>query len=187
MRDKFLLGANKDNEIVFGEFEVTRRNGYPEFSASFDTVRPFNGDNFNLEDYYSDYVDEFDEKTVLNWLKQYDCKPSELGGRLADECTDARDALDCSLYPEEINIDGESWFFESGSCGQHDIRDEMEEIINPEAYELLLKLWDLHHLKQVDDDVIKQVEDLQEALSQVDEEEWIANYIKEHKEDLTEA
>ncbi len=184
MRDMYLLGANSDNEIVFGEFGITHRNGYPEFSASFDTVRPFNGENYDLEDYYDGYVDEFDAQSALDLLKRYDCSPSELAGKLADECNDARDALDCSLYPEEIVIDDESWFFESSSGGQHDTRNEMEEIINPEAYELLHKLWDAYHLKKVDDDVVKQVEDLKEKLSQVDEEEWITDYIMRHKEDF---
>ena len=51
MRNKYLLGANRDNELVFGEFEITYRNGYAEFTASFNTVRPFNGENFDLEEF----------------------------------------------------------------------------------------------------------------------------------------
>lgn len=184
MREKYLLGANCDNEIVFGEFKVTHRNGYPEFAASFFTVRPFNGENYDLENYYDGYVEDMDAQTTVDFLKQYDCSPRELAGKLADECNDVRDALDCSLYPEEFDVDGESWFFESSGCGQHDTRNEMEEIINPEAYELLHKLWDAYHLKKVDNDVIKQVEDLHETLSEVNEEEWITDYIKRHKEDF---
>lgn len=33
MRKKVLLGVDVNNEIVFGEMEITHRNGYPEFSA----------------------------------------------------------------------------------------------------------------------------------------------------------
>lgn len=36
-----------------------------------------------------------------------------------EECIDARDALDCSLYPECYIIDGDSWFFESGFYGRN--------------------------------------------------------------------
>lgn len=56
MRKKVLLGVDKNKEIVFGEYEVTYRNGFPEFAASFDTVRPFNGDDVNLEDYFAEYA-----------------------------------------------------------------------------------------------------------------------------------
>lgn len=38
---KVLLGVDRNQELVFGEFGITYRNGYPEFFASFDTVRPF--------------------------------------------------------------------------------------------------------------------------------------------------
>ena len=184
MRDKYLLGSNVDNEIVFGEFEVTRRNGYPEFTASFCTVRPFNGEDFDMENYYENWCEDMDAQSLVDLLKRYDCCPSDLAGKLADECGDVRDALDCSLYPEEFDMDGESWFFESSSAGQHDTRNEMEEIINLEAYDLLNSLWDKYHLKQVNDDVIKQVEYLRNVLSQVNEEEWITDYIKKHKEDF---
>ena len=30
---KYLLGATTDKELVFGEFKVTTRNGYPEFTV----------------------------------------------------------------------------------------------------------------------------------------------------------
>ena len=163
MRHKFLLGATVNNELVFGEFEIREWNGYPEFSASFSTVIPFNAEY------------------LYDLCERFDCRPSELPKNLADECYDVRDALDCSLYPEEVIVDGESWFFESSSCGQHDTRkDGMEEYTNEEAYNLLHTLWDNYHLKKVDEEVIEQIESLVDMLSIVDEEEWIVNYIKEH-------
>lgn len=184
MRKQYLLGATSDNELVFGEFEITHRNGYAEFSASFNTVKPFNGENFDLEEYFEDYIEGLGEEYLYDLCKRFNCKLSELVENLADECGDVRDALDCSLYPECYIVDENSWYFESGSCGQHDTRDEMEEIINPEAYELLHKLWDTYHLKKVDDDVISQVENLEEILSEVNEEEWIIEYIQRHMEDF---
>ena len=181
MREKFLLGANVNNELVFGEFEITNRNGYTEFTASFDTVIPFNAEDYDLEEYYEGWVDGLDKEYLYDLCVQYDCRPSKLAEELANECYDVRDALDCSLYPEKISVDGESWCFESSSCGQHDTRkDGMEVYTNEEAYNLLHTLWDNYHLKRVDDEVVEQVEKLVDMLSGVDEEEWIINYIKEY-------
>ena len=41
---KILLGTTKDNNVVFGNYEIRTWNGYPEFSASFDSVTPFTPD-----------------------------------------------------------------------------------------------------------------------------------------------
>lgn len=184
MRNKYLLGATIYNELVFGEFEITYRNGHAEFTASFNTVRPFNGDNFDLEEYYENWIEDIDKATLYDMLYDRDCKPSELASELASECYDIRDAIDCSLYPECCEVNGNSWYFESASCGQHDTRDEIKEIINLDAYNLLHELWDKYHLKKVDDDVISQVEKLCEMLSEIDEEEWIMDYIELHMDAL---
>lgn len=192
-RHKYLLGATVNNELVFGEFELKHprywskeKGSYTdeevlEFSASFDTVTPFNADDYDLEEYYEGWIDGLDKEYLYDLCERFDCSPSQLPKNLADECYDVRDALDCSLYPEEIIVDGESWCFESSSCGQHDTREEgMEEYVNEEAYNLLHTLWDNYHLKTVDEEVVKQVEKLVDVLSSVDEEEWIINYIKEY-------
>lgn len=181
MREKYLLGATANNELVFGEFEIRDWNGYPEFSASFNTVTPFKAEDYDLEEYYEEWVYGMDKEYLYDLCERFDCSPSELPKNLADECYDVRDALDCSLYPEKIIVDGESWCFESSSCGQHDTRkDGMEYYVNEEAYNLLHTLWDNYHLKKVDDDVVKQVEKLVNMLSSIDEEEWIINYIEEN-------
>lgn len=179
MRRKYLLGATIDKEIVFGEFEITHRNGYAEFTASFDTVRPFVKDSYDLVEYFEDYIDELDKGCLYDLCERFNCRPSELPQELADECYDIRDAIDCSLYPEIIEVDGVEYCFESGSCGQHDTREEMEVYTNKAAYDLLHKLWDEHHLHKVDESVIAEVEALDETLSTINEEEWIANYIEE--------
>ena len=158
MREKFLLGATVDNELVFCEFEIRTLHGYQTFSASFDTVRPFNGENFDLEGYFEGWIDGFGKDELYDMCERFDCRPSELHKELADECYDIRDAMDCSLYPECYDVNGESWYFESCSCGQHDTRDEMDETIDEEAYDLLHELWDNYHLKKIDDDVIEKVE-----------------------------
>lgn len=180
MRMKYLLGATVNREIVFGEFEITNRNGHPEFTASFDTVRPFNGNDVDLEVYFEDCVDAFGKDWAYDACEKYHCAPQDLPAELAAECDDPRDAMDCSLYPECLEIDGNDWYFESGSCGQHDTRNEMELYTNKEAYDRLHKLWDKWHLKEVGEDVIKEVETIRKMLMEINEEKWIMDYIEEY-------
>ena len=191
MRKKYLLGATADGEIVFAEFEATHPRYWSQekgnwtdetvrqFSASFDTVRPFKGSDYDLEEYYEGWMDGINKEYLYDLCERHWCSPQDLPGKLADECDDVRDALDCSLYPEEINIDDEYWYFESGSCGQHDTREDgMYEYVNEEAYNLLHELWDKYHLKTIDEDGIKQMQKVVELLEEVDEEEWIEDYIR---------
>ena len=180
MKKKYLLGATLDHEIVFGEMEVTNRNGYPEFTASFDTVRPFNGNDIDLTDYFEDCIDAYGKEWAYDACERYNCSPQDLPRELAAECNDPRDAIDCSLYPEEMEIDGEYWYFESGCCGQHDTRGTMEVYTNKEAYNRLHDLWDNYHLQKVDDAIIAEVNAVMEMLKAVDDEAWIKNYILEN-------
>ena len=56
----------------------------------------------------------------------------------------------------------------------------MKEYTNYEAYNLLNELWDNYHLKQVDEEVIKQIEKLVDMLSGIDEEQWIIDFIEKY-------
>lgn len=192
---KVLLGANNNQELVFGEFSLSHprywskeKGNYTDesvvdFSASFDVVKPFKGDDFDLEAYYEDYLDCVDKKYKYDLCERFNCKPSELAENLAAECCDVRDALDCSLYPKCYEVDGESWYFESVGGGQHDSRkDGMEIYTSQNIYDELHKLWDKYHLKKVDKDVIAQVENLSKMCEDIQEheEEWIVDYIREN-------
>ena len=185
MRETVLLGATVDKEIVFGEFEITHRNGYAEFTASFNTVRPFRESDVDLEDYFEDYADPrmMGAEWVIDRCNEFNCAPKYLPRELANACDDVRDALDCSLFPECYEIRDEygcreNWFFESGSCGQHDTRNEMAVYVDKSAYDTLHSLWDLYHLSEVNEEKCK--EKLEEVISalNVDWEEWITEYIK---------
>lgn len=181
MRKHILLGATEDNELVFADYEVTERNGYPEFSASFDTVRPFNGNDVDLECYFEDYADPkcMDATWIIDRCNWYDCSPQNLPKRLAEDCSDPRDAMDCSLYNEEYEIDGDYWYFESCGCGQHDTRGTMEVYVDESAYNDIHELWDKYHLKKVDkEEILAKLESIEQRLD-IDEEEWIESYIRE--------
>lgn len=187
MNKKVLLGVDVNKEIVFGEYEVTHRNGYPEFSVCFDVVKPFNGDNIDLEDYFQDYADEkcFGADYVLKQCRRLNCSPQDLPSELADECDDVRDAIDCSTFPEEYEIRNEygyieHWYFESTCGGQYDTRkDGMEKYVNKEAYDKLHELWDKYHLKRVNEKSITKILNSIECKLNVDWEEWITDYIRE--------
>lgn len=194
MRTKYLLGATEDREIVFAEIEVSHPHYWSkdkgswtdtevrQFSASFDCVRPFTEDECeDATDYYDRLIDEcYGAKEKCDLYEMYDCRPSELAEFLArDHGSDIQDIVDCSLYPNIIDVDGTDYYFESGSCGQHDTREDgMDEYVSEEAYYLIHELWDKYHLKPIDEDGIKQMQRVVELLEEVDEEEWIADYIR---------
>ena len=182
MRKKYLLGVSSNGELVFGEFKVTERNGYPEFTAVFDTVFPITEEEVDAYEYYENLVEEMDDSWVLEQLKIYSCLYTELPERLAiDNGTSVYDIRDCSLYPEEIDVEDITYYFESSACGQHDTRKEgMQLYTNQKAYDKLHELWDKYHLQRVDEEVIKEVQELYETLSKIDEKEWIENWIKEN-------
>lgn len=120
-----------------------------------------------------------DKSYKYDLCERFNCKPSELAENLAAECYDVRDALDCSLYPECYEVDGESWYFESVGGGQHDSRkDGMEIYTSQNIYDELHRLWDKYHLKKVDKDVIAQVENLFKMCEDIQEheKEWIVDY-----------
>ena len=180
--NKYLLGATKDNELIFGEFGITERNGYPEFTASFDTVLPFAEDDVDATEYYESLVDEMDKEWKYDMCERFDCSPSELPDRLQEaNGSDPQDIKDCSIYSEIIDVDGTDYYFESQSGGQHDTRDEIGICVSQNCYDRLHDLWDKWHLKKVDETVISEVNKLKTDLINavnMDEQEWIRDYIR---------
>ena len=177
MRRKFLLGATKNNEVVFGEVEIRDRNGKLEFSASFNTVYPFEYDETYLMGRLLNQLDSYDDSYLYNLCKIYDCKPNDLAENVwADSYIE--DIIDISLYPDSIEVDGNEWYFESSSCGQHDTREEMEFYVNETLYNRIMELWDEYHLKEINNSIVEEVNSILNELEQVDEEDWIKNYIR---------
>ena len=89
--------------------------------------------------------------------------------------------MDCSLYPETFTINEDEWIFESSSCGQHDLREDgMFLYTDEKAFNLLQELWDEYHLKPLPEDGKQTLKEITDRLSQIDEEEWIEDYIKEN-------
>lgn len=186
MSKKYLLGINNDNEIVFGEFGITTRNGYNEFTACFNTVAPFEVEESDGIEYMESLLDDcYDNAQKYELCERFDCAPSELAERMAENeyiSTNA-DEKDCSLYSNTIYVNGTEYAFESMGGGQHDIRIEgMKEYTNKKAVDELLDLWDNYHLRKVDDNIVEKVAQLQAELELecAEEENKIAEYIEKY-------
>ena len=181
--DKILLGATRYNELVFANFGISNWNEYPKFTASFDMVRPFDIGSIDLVERWEDYLAKCEAYELRDLLGKYDCRLSELAEIMADDMG-IDGAIDCSLYPETYTIDGIEWHFESMGWGQHDTRGEMAEYVNEDAYNVLHELWDKYHLKQVDSGIADTVEHIAHVLSLTNTEDWIADFIRRHIDEL---
>lgn len=169
METKVLLGITKDKYIIFGDFEITTRNGYKEFTASFDSVIPTENIETDGVEYYEEVLSCYTDGDKYELCERYDCKPSELAQEMAaDEGVNTLyDTLDCSLYSNLIDVDGVEYCFESSSCGQHDIfedEEEFEEFTDEDATKKLYKYWKQYHLKEITDEQEKDINQLLEKL-----------------------
>ena len=179
MRKKFLLGTTKDNEVVFCEMELRDRNGKIEFSASFNTVYPFEYDDKYLKERLKDNLDCYDKDYLYCLCDRYNCSSSQLVKHMYYDSM-VEEIIDISLYPNSIRVNGNDWYFESSACGQHDTREEMEFYVNKNLYNRIIELWDEYHLKEMPQTIIDEVNTIIEELEKVDEEEWIKNFIEEN-------
>ena len=170
-----LVGATLDNELVFADISIRENK---TFSASFSLVTPTKIDTSYLYERFTSLMEELSKSELYDLCEQYDCSPF----KLIDEMfyyTSVDEILDLSLFPEQVEINGDEWVFESSSCGQINTRSLMSEYIDEDSYMRLMTIWQDFHLKQIDDDTIKEVEMIIEQLNEVDQIEWIENYIKE--------
>ena len=98
----YILGATEAGELVFVEFGITHRNGYPEFTASFNGVRPFTEEEaISPEEYFEMLVDDMGNDEKWDLCEQNDLRPSELAEWIMqNNGSKIQDYIDCSLYPK---------------------------------------------------------------------------------------
>ena len=143
-----LMGMTTYGEIVFANVE--RRMG-SEFSASFSCVSPIVWDDNTASERVKSLVDDIDSEYKLSLLERFDCKPSELVDEILDE-SEVEDIIDISLYSECIELDDKEVYFESSSCGQHDITQyDYEFMLNEELFNMIIECWHKYHLKSIPD------------------------------------
>ena len=161
-----LLGIN-NNMVITANVCITDRNGYNEFTTSFNVGEAFNVDERFDEDYRKDYFSErwdclsSDEK--LNELNDGYYTKDEVFEMWENNWYDYTDFIDCSCTNYEITHENKTINFETVSCGQHDVRDEddYENMIftNKELFELVMYYWDYYHLKEINEEQKKEIED----------------------------
>lgn len=182
MRKRILLGTTKDNELVFIEYEL--RNGPAfcdrDFTASFDLVAPFDDDTID-EEYVRTYLEDFDKETLYDLCVTYDCTPNDLPYEYYSR-NEIEDIVDCSLYPEAMEVNGKSYHFRSEACGQVDVLELMKTYTDEGMFCELYGLWHHFHLKSLNtstfafiNDTLKRIEAKNEKF---DDNEFIRKFIK---------
>lgn len=170
-----LLGATELNEIVFADINIRENK---TLSVSFSLVTPTKIDNEYLFERFASYMEDLSKSELYDLCEQYNVAPSNLIDELF-YYTSVEEILDLSLFPEQIEVNGDEWVFESAGVGQIETRNVMSEYVDKDAYYKLMTLWDNYHLQTIDDDTIQEVEKIIDELNEVDQMQWIEDYIKE--------
>ena len=171
-----LLGATELNELVFGNINVRDNK---TLSISFGLVIPTIIDNEYLLERFTSLMEDLPKEDLYDLCVQYNVAPSNLIDEMFYYAT-PEEILDLSVFPEQVEINGDNFIFESAGCGQIETRNVMSEYIDKDAYMRLMELWDNYHLQPVDDDIVKEVETIVSELTKVDVMQWIEDYIIEN-------
>ena len=170
-----LLGATELNELVFADINIRENR---TFSVSFSLVTPTIIDTSYLYERFTSLIEDLPKEHLYDLCEQYNCAPSNLINEMFYYTT-PEEILDLSLFPEQIEVNGDEWVFESAGVGQIETRNVMSEYIDKDAYMRLMELWDNYHLQTIDDDIVKEVETIIEKLNEVDQLQWIQDFIKD--------
>ena len=191
MKRTILLGVNA-GLIYTGEFEIGRLSqGGKYFSASFNIGIGFDVDNIDdrAEDYFEELWNNSDDEGKLELLEDGDINREEAKEKFIDSIYDYRDIIDCSCTDYEVDNmpNGDTINFETGSCGQVDIREEPDfkgtVFTNKEAVFKLLEFWNNFHLKEITEAQEEEINNLLNELAPFEEwgtkfEDFIRNNIK---------
>ena len=180
MKKDYLLGATNNNEIVTCSIDVRSNNNEEKYlSVCFNVYSPICENQF--VDYVENRLEDMDKSDLYDLCADYDCKPSELAEYIVD-FDDAANFIDMSWCADvwDVSVDDYTWYFENTCYGQHDTRNEIETVVNQEAYDLVHELWDNYHLNVIGDDVIVKLDQFDTMLCDVDASEWISDYIQEY-------
>ena len=173
--ENILLGVTELNEIVFANISIRENK---TLSISFNLVTPTIIDNEYLYERFANLMEDLPKEDLYDLCVQYNVAPSNL----IDEMfaySNVEDIIDISTFPEEVQIEGDNFIFETVSCGQCETRNLMSEYVDKDCYMRLITLWKAYHLQSIDDYIIKEVETIIEKLNEVDQMEWIEDYIKD--------
>ncbi len=141
---KILAGITQDNELYFLNIDLENRND--DFSMTGETVRPIK------EEDAKEQVREGLEDGE-HWRYAVQSKQTDLGKDEWIESVLATDGelagFDNSLFTYEVELDEETYLFESGSCGQHEEHDLKHYFIPESQFKAIMKMWKECHLKPI--------------------------------------
>lgn len=187
MNDSYLLGATDDDRLMFANILTrTTSTGINQILISLDIVRPFCEEEFDIEVYACDLIDDLSDEEKYQMCVKYNCAPAKLvEPYLYGKGSDPRDYVDCSLYPECYEVNQEFWYFASEGCGQ--LLDSLSLInrpaLNKEFISLIQKIHKECHLKNLDNETFNSyccaLNKFRSIYKDFDEEEWITSYIKD--------
>lgn len=146
MEIKLLAGITEENELYFLEIEP-KSEKHTYFSMSGFTVTPIR---------YDDAVERSRESLEDGelWRQAVEAEITDLGLNDWIEQVLGVDGetsqIDTSLLEKEVMVEGETWLFESGGCGQHEEAKLAHYFIDKKLFDELMKLWKKNHLKEVD-------------------------------------
>ncbi len=144
MKTTIMAGITKEDEIYFLEFEP-RKEDHDYFAMSGFSVIPLKYDEAvkrnreSLEDGELWKMAVAGGNTTLgldNWIDLVMDTDSEIS------------MIDNSLLSEEVKVDGETYIFESGSCGKHGEADLNKYFIDKVLFSTFHYLWKTYHLKK---------------------------------------
>lgn len=182
IKKEFIIGGSKNlHNIITMELEVTYRNNYQEFTASFSEGELFNVDerNEDARGWYEEMFDCADNESKLYYLQDGDRTKEEWIDACIAEEYDYRDRIDCSCTDYEFTKDGETYNFETSGCGQMDPRDKEYFIPINDTVKKLLEFWDANHLKEISDE---EKSELLKLCEKMEKYENIEEYIEENIE-----
>ena len=171
-----LLGATELNELVFANINIRENK---TLGISFSLVTPTIIDNDYLYERFTSLMDSLSKEDLYDLCEQYNVAPCQLIDEMFYYAT-PEEILDLSLFPEQVEINGDEWVFESAGCGQVETRNTMSEYVDKYAYYKLMTLWQDFHLQTIDDDTVKEVETIVSELTKCDSMQWIEDYIIEN-------
>lgn len=168
MRKTILLGV-KNNQIITAELEVTERNGYKEFTASFN-----NGEAFNINDIDDQYKKDWCESMWECYDAESKLKELWDGERTKEDvfedwnyCDDYHDFIDCSCTDYEIDHNDVTINFDTISGGQYDVREDndFKDMIftDKKMFNNIMYYWDKYHLKEITEEQEKEINEIMDS------------------------
>ncbi len=186
LRGTYLLGATDNHDLVFAKIWTrTIEQGDNYIDISLNVVKPINENQFDVEYEVEDLMDSLAEDEKYRLCESFDCAPSQLvNSYIAENGTDPRDYLDCTLYSECYEINQDFWYFEDEGCGQFFgfLSHITRPVFDKESLSLIYKIQKECQSKldkEVYDLFCDELDNFIAKYKDFDEEEWITSYIKD--------